>query len=263
MLKATILTIILTLILYGYEDLDIDGVDDSIDKCLNTSFEDEVGKDGCPYNKVYRGKLTIGFGKKIAYSKSVLQTNSLNFYSNYIYNNWSLSLSTSSYDIFDNLYSDLNLWGDYYLIGGYSYKYNKITTKYSFGIKVPNKDSDISSQEFDYFTFINSSYRLNNKQTIYGSYGYTITGDSENYNYKNYNSLMIGTNYIMSDRWQISLNYNYSGSTYENRDSYHTVSFGNYYEISDKVFIKMRYDKGFDDYSYKNAFSLSIGKVFE
>jgi hypothetical protein len=263
MLRLIILTAFLSLFLYGYEDLDVDGVDDSVDKCLNTSFDDEVGEDGCPYDKSYRGKLTIGFGKKIAYSKTDLQTNSFNFYANYRYNNWSLSFSTSSYDIFDNLYSDLNLWGDYYLTGGYSYTYDKFTTQYSLGVKIPNNDSDISSKEFDFFAFINLNYRLSDAQNIYGSYGYTLRSDSDTQNYKNYNSLMVGSSYMMSDRWQVNFNYNYSGSTYENKDDYHTISFGNYYEVSDKVFVKMRYDRGLDDNSYKNAFSLSIGRVFE
>jgi len=264
MLKVVILTAFLSLFLYGYEDLDVDGVDDSIDKCLNTSFDDEVGEDGCPYNHSYRGKLTLGFGKKVAFSKDDLQTNSFNFYANYKYNNWSLSISSSSYDIFDNRYDNLNLWGDYYLIGGYTSKSsNNFTTQYSLGVKIPNDSSDISSQEFDYFAYINLNYRLNSNQNIYGNWGYTLTGDSSENSYKNYHSLMMGTSYMMSDRWQVNFNYNYSGSTYEDRDGYHTISFGNYYQVSDTTFVKMRYDKGLDDNSYKNAFSLSIGRVFE
>ncbi|SHO80350.1 hypothetical protein MNB_SV-15-248 [hydrothermal vent metagenome] len=68
-MKIFILIITILINLYGYTDLDFDGVDDAIDKCPNTSFEDEVGEDGCPYNKHYRGKATILLSQKIDFFK--------------------------------------------------------------------------------------------------------------------------------------------------------------------------------------------------
>ena len=43
-----LLTILLSVFfLYGYVDSDLDGVDDSVDKCPNTPFSDLVNEHGC------------------------------------------------------------------------------------------------------------------------------------------------------------------------------------------------------------------------
>ncbi|SHO80349.1 hypothetical protein MNB_SV-15-247 [hydrothermal vent metagenome] len=178
----------------------------------------------------------------------------------YRYNNLAFSLSHSYYKIFDSRYNNLNLSGDYYLSSNYSIKNDKLNINYSLGLKIPNRSSDISTKEFDYFGFLNLNYNLNKKQNIYASYGYTLTGKSDS---KNYSSLSIGSDYMLSDDWQISLTYNYNGSTYDNINNYRSISIGNYYKLSDKLFMKFRYDRGLDDNSYKNAFSLSLGAVFE
>ena len=75
-------------------DEDIDGVDDSIDRCLNTSFDDLVDEHGCPQgenpqNK--KSKTTLEIGSEVAYDQEDIRTSSLNFYVAYQYDQWSLA----------------------------------------------------------------------------------------------------------------------------------------------------------------------------
>ena len=46
-MKFISLILLLTYSLLAYNDADMDGVDDKIDKCLDTPFMDLVNKDGC------------------------------------------------------------------------------------------------------------------------------------------------------------------------------------------------------------------------
>lgn len=111
--------------LYAYIDNDFDGVEDSIDRCLNTPFEDLVNKYGCALNKPYKGdfdlSLTTSFENQdiqntlnlsyiyqhYMFSSSWSKTSSLTLGYLFIYNNSTL-LPSISIDINKNILATFN-----------------------------------------------------------------------------------------------------------------------------------------------------------
>jgi hypothetical protein len=83
---------LLSLTLYADIDYDFDGVDDSIDRCLDTPFDKSVDKYGCPEDEFYVGKLNF----ELLYTHLLEDSeNSASFYLDYNYNNLLLSLSSA------------------------------------------------------------------------------------------------------------------------------------------------------------------------
>jgi len=244
-------------------DEDIDGVDDSIDRCLNTSFDDLVDEHGCPQgenpqNK--KSKTTLEIGSEVAYDQEDIRTSSLNFYVAYQYDQWSLAFSNRSYSIDSSSYDALDLAGDYYLMLGYTQSFESFLIQYSLGVKFPNSESDISSNERDYFAFVTLAYPMSDTVVLKGSYGYTLTGDSATQEYSNYHTLMLSTQYQINDKWQMNLGYKYSGSGYD--EEYRTLSLKGCYKLSDSWFMRMGYERGLNDEAYANSLSLSLGVSF-
>jgi len=264
MIQRTLFLILLfNVLLHAYQDNDVDGVDDRIDRCLNTSFDDIVDESGCPHNMNKQTKLILEIGTELAYDQEDTKTNAFNFYLSYQYANWFATLSNSSYNISDSSYDDLSLGGDYYAMLGYIHRVNILSIQYALGVKIPNQNSDISSGEFDYFGFVTLNYPISTKQSLYASYGYTIKNDSNTQTYNNYHSLALGGQYQINDKWQVGLGYKYNGASYEEGDDYRTLSLNGCYKLSKNFYVKANYEKGLNDQAYKNAFSLSIGVTFE
>ncbi len=68
-MKIWLTLIILNTILISYQDIDIDGVDDTIDICPNTSIEELADEYGCSIsqNRIKRyGEITIRVGLDVA-----------------------------------------------------------------------------------------------------------------------------------------------------------------------------------------------------
>jgi predicted porin len=254
--------LLLSTFLYAI-DSDIDGVDDAIDRCLNTSFDDLVDEYGCPFssNPTQKAKLSLEIGTQIAYDQNATRTSSLSFYAAYSYQNWFIALSNRSFSIDESSYDDLSLKGDYYLMGGYSHRVKEVMLQYTLGLKIPNQTSDISTQAFDYFAFLSLSYPLDSKLLLHSSYGYTYTGETTSQSFNNYHSFALGGSYQINPKWNLSLEYHYSGSSYNQH--YHTLGLNSCYSFNDRLFVKMAYERGLNDDAYLNSFSFSLGVNFE
>lgn len=137
--------------LLAFQDSDLDGVEDSLDLCPNTSFELLVNKNGCAssQNKNSKnstsnniGALTFTVGTTFLSDENYDDDNYLNLYANYRYKNWDVSLSnsrstnSSSYTE-DNSNSD----NDFYISTGYTVPLSKSSLKLSIGAKIVD-DSD-------------------------------------------------------------------------------------------------------------------------
>ncbi len=262
------LRFILTLTLFynaalAYTDNDIDGVDDSIDQCLNTPFDELVNEKGCSLDKSYNGTLTLKLGSDISFDTFSDKTTNFNIFANYRYNNWDVSLSNSNYSTYDSFNETSSSAGDLYLSGGYLFKSKEFNTKVSLGTKVATADEDVGTGENDYFTSVNFDYFVNQRQDIFLYYGYTISGDSVDVDYEDYSSFSLGSGYAVNNKWYSSLSYDYSGSQYPDGETYRSLSFFNSYEFSKQFFATLNYSHGLDDISYDHTISLKFGVRFE
>jgi len=256
--KYLIISSLLISSAYSYVDEDIDGVDDSIDKCLNTPFDALADEDGCaPGQKKDGAKLTLKIGTTTSFDKISDTDTNLNFFVGYKYSNYDFSLSSSNY----TSYESSSKTGDIYISSGYTLKNENSDVKFTLGMKLATADEDIGTGENDYFGSIFFDYFINQKQDIFLYTSYTISGDSD-IDYEDFLSFSIGSGVSITNKWYSSLSYDYSGSNFIDSEDYRAISWFNTYSFSKSFFSTLNYSHGLDDLSYDHTISLKFGVNF-
>ena len=261
MIRLYTILLLLILQLNAFEDDDIDGVENSQDLCPNTSFEETVNEQGCPENQNYWGQITLTVGSDINSDEST--TTDYNFFSNYNYHAWEVSLYSSQQSSLDSNNNESQSAGDLYLSSGYGITKESLYSKLTFGIKIPTGSSEISTEEYDYFASLSVNYALNEKTALLSSISYTDTGDNNETTYNNPLGYSLGIGYMVNEKWYSSLSYQQSNSIYRDSEDYKSISLFNSYNFSDKFFGTLSYTKGLDDLSYDQTISLRLGVTFE
>jgi hypothetical protein len=260
----------------SYQDLDIDGVDDSIDKCLNTPFDEIVDENGCSktqkksYPHPYYGNLTLKIGLDYYKDKDYGDESSLNLYADYQFHNWDFSISNANSNFKDS-YND----NDVYLFAGYGFDFKINYIRLSIGTKLnkdtttPRRQKDYSSYQEkelsinnDYIFSIDFSHIINDKINSLLYYKYTINGYNDE-NSKNFSSFSVGIEYLVNSKCYSSLSYNQIGSMYKDINTPNkNIEISANYDITKNIFMSAEYGHGLDDLSYDNRFYLGIGVNF-
>ena len=261
--KLSLISTLLISSVYAYTDDDIDGVDDSVDLCLNTPFDVLVDTDGCGENQKSHGALTLKIGSDISFNTLSESSSSINFFTNYRYKDWDISLSNSHYTTFDNATGGNSEAGDLYLTSGYLFQRDQFYTKFSIGMKLATADEGVGTGENDYLASINTSYFFTDTQDLFFYYGYTKSGDSATMDYKDFSSFSVGTGISLTDAWYSGISYDYSGANSTDIDAYKALSWFNAYNVTKSFFITLNYAHGLDDFSYDHTLSLKLGVHFE
>lgn len=290
MLKTTAMIVLLlsSTQVYGFQDYDIDGVEDSIDRCANTSFDAIVDEYGCAIDKNkkdYFGKFTLQVGTQIRQDDVYGSDSTLNLSANYRYKNWDVTLtniqSTTMGSFTDN---NLNDDSDVYLSAGYFLMLPKASLKLTVGTRFLSDintgtsstnpsgrgrmqqtittTTDTVSVDNDYFASLNYSYQMNAKQNLFLFGGYTVTDDSPTQSYENYTSFSIGTGYSVTREFYTSVAYNYVESIYADGEAEQSISVFNTYRFNENLFASATYRYALDDLSYDHTLLLSMGIVF-
>ena len=284
---------------FSFQDSDIDGVSDQLDRCPNTPFDVLVDEHGCATHQSniktnttansYWGSLTLKVGSTVRTDDEYDDENYLNFYADYRYYNWDLSISnaqltTKSSNTEDNSDSD----GDIYVATGYTFALPSSHLKLSVGSKIVDDSTSSTeiasriqgggrfsqpltttttttsdSRDNDYFGSINYSYHLTPTHDLFAYYGYTLSGDSSEIDYEDYSSFSIGTGHAFTPSWYSALSYNYTGSIYPDGEAEEGVTWFNHYQFTKNIFATVSYTHALDDYSYDNSFALALGFYFQ
>jgi hypothetical protein len=284
----------------AFQDSDIDGVSDAIDLCPNTPFEALVNSKGCSTSQdthssslktpTYLGALTLKIGDTLRSDEYYDSENYLDFYANYRYLNWDISISNSrgttthSYTE-DNSDTDNNI----YLSTGYLFPLPKSSIKFSIGTKIVDDtenssansiqrnnyaifnrsssiiedDTLVESRDNDYFASMNYNYNVTAKQNLFLYYGYTLSGDSKSIDYEDYSSFSLGTGHSFGKSFYSALSYNYTGSIYSNVDAEQGITWFNSYNFNKNIFATASYTYALEDYSYDNTLSFALGFYFQ
>lgn len=263
---------------FSYQDSDIDGVEDSVDRCPNSSFDEVVDENGCAPSQHYFGILTLLLGSDISADNQSQTTTHFNFFTNYRYNDWDMTLSnaTDTASISSNTIS--SAYGDLYLSTGYYFEKRTLTAKLSLGIKFATSDEeadsdrgfkrgnayqDIATGENDLFTSLYLNYGITPRQNLYLYYRYTMSGESDQTDYRDFSSYSLGSGYAVTSQWYSALSYDYSGSPYPDTESSQAISWFNSYAFSKRFFATVNYAHGLNDISPDYTFSLKLGVRFE
>jgi hypothetical protein len=215
--------------LYSFIDNDTDGVDDNIDKCLNTSFEDIVDIYGCPIGTTYLGAINIDVEYQKIKEQQEYYTNK-NIYVDYNYNNLLINLQKSLYTIKDENYK-----GDLYINVGYQFDLIQHKVQTFVGIKIANGDDSVSTKTDDYIILVDYKYIDVNNFIYNTSLKYT----DSNQDFINYT---LALSYSV-DKSVFTISYLNSGSNTQFTNQYKILDISFKYQFSDKYYINIGYNQ--------------------
>ena len=246
----------------SYVDYDLDGVEDTMDLCPNTPFDVLVDEHGCDMNKKIPGTLLLQVGANVNMDAYYDNNTLLNLYLDYSYLNWDISLASANYNT-TNLSTVVDAEDDLFVAVGYTIRSDKLITKLSIGTKFAFLKEDGKERDNDYYASVNLDYTFNDKQNLFGFYSYTLSGDSERIDYKNFHTVSVGTGYSITPKWYSSFSYNYASASYDGAEAYRTLSWFNVYMITSSTYLSLNYGYGINEEAYDHTFSFAIGTYFE
>lgn len=284
-IKLITLLLLCTSSSFAFQDSDLDGVEDTLDRCPNSSFDELVDQKGCAKNqtqKIDLGTLTLRINNDFYTDSTYGDDHSLNLFTYYRYHAWSLSLSNYQNNT-DSSYSDGTLadTNDLYLTVGYLKSFSQATLQFSVGTRFIS-DVDVTTtqsiggkgrfdrnatqvtqtetleQKNDYYTGINLHYLLANKQSLFGYLGYTLSGNEENYV-----SFSIGTGRSINGKLYTSLSYHYAQASFSEGEDQQSLSWFNSYSFTPSVFGTLNYSYGLNNLAYDHSLSLGLGISFQ
>lgn len=255
--------------LFAYSDLDMDGVDDSIDKCPNTPFTDLVDINGCSKQSLVSPShfdIIIGANYVGANYSSLNQTDtySSSLQMDYYYKNFSLQAITSYYTTSGNGYS-LDGLNDSFI--GASYRLQplqNLSVRLGAGALLPTYKTSLNNNNTDYTASLNLSYALG-KANIFGGYSFTVINDDNiagTVTYQNTNAFNAGLGYYFTNKLYLSGAYNTSDSIYTGVEKIRSVSAYGYYSMTDHWFTTLSYAYGLSNSTSDNVASVKLGYYF-
>ncbi|QOP44798.1 DUF3187 domain-containing protein [Sulfurimonas paralvinellae] len=270
--------------LLAYSDMDMDGVDDSVDKCPNTPLTDLVDINGCTKKVIKVSKTTaatahfdIVVGANYAGSNFVTtpatDTYSTSLQLDYYYKDFSLQASTSYYTTDSDGYNE-NGMNDSFVGGAYNFHPLKaLTLRVGMGALLPTYDTSLNNNNTDYVGSLNASYMFG-KANIFGGYVFTKVNDddvvlslhggaqTQNILYKDTNAYSAGLGYYLTNKLYVSGAYNQTESIYKSVEDAKTVSGYAYYSIDKNWFMNLSYAYGLSDSASDHAASIKLGYYF-
>ena len=222
----------------SFIDEDLDGVDDRVDKCPNSSLFDIVDKTGCAIEHLKKEEISsYDFSLGFNYIK----------YEGKTYKNKSFSFSFYKNRFSVYIYNSFNKEGieDITLELSYDIKSNH---KLSLGFYLPTMEFE--GNRLDYF--IKYKYIYTYKQfDISFSYKYTFMNDKES---RNINSFVLSLGGEINKRVYSAISYTYEESIYKSQKNIKDFSLYINYSINTHLYISTTLSK--------NIFSFNIGYSF-
>ncbi|WP_457639663.1 hypothetical protein [Persephonella sp.] len=244
----------LPLAAFGFTDSDLDGVDDSVDRCPRTPFFVKVDRYGCPLQPVKKKKIPGKFYLKVgtAYTKDNDYNNTLtNLTLGYSYNRFYFSIRTKYY-IYDSARSKGGL-GDTYLFGSYTFKIEKLLATPGLSVKIPTADSDFGTGKVDFIPSLTLDYYLTKRLDAFFYYGYIFRGSDQ---YGDNYTVSFGAGYRFSKPFYMSGSFDFdkNGSNY--------LSLFGIYRFTSKYYTTLNYSYGINDKATDHYISLKLGVKF-
>jgi len=226
--KALSIFLLCTVSLLAYSDFDLDGVDDTIDRCPNTSMTELVDIHGCTIKNLeseHHFDIILGasYSQIDPTTQEKTDTLTTSLQADYYYKNFSLQASTAYFNSESSVSSSGqtdSFIGAYYQL----HPLNALTLRLGGGLLLPTYDAGYDNNNMDYTASASLSY-LFKSMNIFGSYSYTIINDDDaNYldvdgnavtiTYQDTNSFNIGAGIYPTARLYTSLAYNSNDSIY-------------------------------------------------
>jgi hypothetical protein len=244
--KLTVYMVILALVVNSanaFTDSDLDGVDDSVDECPDTPFDQLVGKNGCPIDKE-KGQIVLKIGgglTKDSNYKNILASFSVG----YSYKDWYFSI-LSNYYLYDS-FVDGNGFGDTYIYGSYSLDFYPLFITAGLTVGVPTGDKNLGTGTTNLTPSFTVDYIIQDFD-IFLSYGFVFRGNNSDPSY----TVSIGNGYQF-DTFYLSGSFDFDS------ENGRYLSFYGIKDITDKYFFTINYSYGLNKNATKHFLSFYIG----
>ncbi len=230
---------------YAYQDSDLDGVEDSVDRCPDTPFDLLVDSTGCPLEK--RKQYTIYLRTGPGYTDGNGYYNYLwNFSVGFLYKKLYLSLSTNYY-MYDSLV-DSSALGDTYLYGSYTFSFDRLYIYPGITLKIPTATDDLGDGNFDYAPSIYVDYVFNSID-FFVYYGFIFRGSNQ---FDDTYTTSIGAGYQLKNLY-VSGSYDFNG------DNSKYISIFGSLDLTKKYYLLLNYSYGLNQRSIDHFVSLKLG----
>ena len=264
--------LLLELVLFGYSDMDLDGVDDAIDKCPSTPFSELVDESGCSVEKLSPPPLytlLLGFDyiqddpKTLGLTSTYMESVEID----YNYQHYSLQLQTSYFTTKSDNYNQKGLY-DTYLSGGYIFGLKDgWILQPTLGVILPTYKSTYHNNKTDYFAslYIAKDY---NTVTFFTTLGYTfvndddITTDTYKLAYQNTLSYLLGTSLTINPNLFCSLSWSKSENIYRGVEPVRLLLATLSYFLTQNSFALLGGSYGLSQSASDYTFSLKLGYNF-
>lgn len=263
--KALILITAVSLSLLAYSDYDMDGVDDAVDKCPNTPFNELVDIEGCTVKKAWNKEhLSIIYGISFSEADYTITKNSdtlsQSIQIDYYYNDFSIQASSSYYVSDDESGLNDSFIGTFYRLS----TSDELTLRVGGGIILPTYDTELDNNNMDVMASASFSYMLG-KINLFGGYSYTMVNDDDILglvSYQDTHSYSMGAGFYARSNLYVSGYYTTSESIYKDTTDIETLSLYTFYSIDKNWFTTFSYAYGLSDSASDNSFTLRLGYYF-
>ncbi len=284
MLHTLTAIVMCSALVWGYSDLDMDGVEDSVDRCPNTSLLELVDINGCTIKNLgnphhFDVILGASYSQINPTTQEKRDTYAASLQADYYYKSFSMQLSTAYFDSESSITSTKGTTDTF--LGAY-YQFTPFSTlnvRLGGGLLLPTYDAD--NNLLDYTASTSLSYLLNNFN-FFGSYSYTIINDETiNYtdvnnnpvsiSYANTRAYNVGVGYYPTAKLYTSVAYNSSDSIYDKIitgtavdtvESLNTASAYLFYTLTEHWFTTASYAYGLSDSASDHYVNVRLGYYF-
>lgn len=263
---SLLLSCALTASLFAYTDNDMDGVDDTLDRCLGTPFSDLVDAQGCTVRSLYgthHFDVIAGIGSsQLNYANNVKEeTLTTTLQADYYNQNFSAQVIASHFTSDGD--SGLN---DTLIAGYYQLPISEaVHLKLGVGVLLPTYETGYNNEAADYGASAGVSYQLDGQTALIGGYSYTLVNDTDVSGvlaYQNTRAWYAGANILMNERLSLGGAYHYGDSIYTNVEAIKKLSAYGLYRFDKHWFGNAGYAYGLSDSASDHAFDLRLGYYF-
>ncbi|MDF1880419.1 thrombospondin type 3 repeat-containing protein [Sulfurimonas sp. MAG313] len=265
------LTLIITLSIhaFAYIDADLDGVDDSVDRCPNTPLTELVDIQGCTIKSLVSAHhygLIIGASYTQTDYTTLEKTDTLtsSLQVDYYYKNFALSARSSYYTSDSQTYSNKGMNDTSLSVAYQFYPSKNLVFRVATGVILPTYKTSLNNNNMDVLASVNVSYSLHN-MNIFAAYARTMINDDDIAgvaSYKDTNAYNAGLGFYPSSNLYLSGSYNTVDSIYVNVESIDTASAYAFYSINKHWFSTLSYAYGLSDAASKHYASIRLGYYF-
>ncbi|RLJ70506.1 hypothetical protein BCF55_0781 [Hydrogenivirga caldilitoris] len=241
---------------FAFQDSDLDGVEDSKDRCPNTPILELVDKYGCPIEtqRSIKGRFYLRVGGGFVEDGGERRTFSL-FSVAYSYKKVYASFSTRYY-LGGNSSNPGS--GDSYLFVGYSqFLTERLYLLPGLRIKIPTGAAQYSDGNFDYTPSVVLDYILDGFD-LFGYLSYTFKGNGA---LEDTLSTSLGVGYDFTPKLYGSVSYDVSQSEVGAGNEYY-LSFFSLYDISETLYTTVGYTVGLNSRATDHTLTFRIGIRF-